>query len=161
MQGFFNRCQIGQAQFGLNHFDIRNRVDLARHMNHVVVFKTAHHIHGGIGFADMCQKLVAQPFTGAGSSYQTGDIDKFDDRALNLLRTHNCGQRIQALVWHFHDTHIRLDGTKGVIFCRDARLGQGVEKGRFTDVGQAYDAALQTHDNPSKTQPWSVFDALR
>jgi hypothetical protein len=33
----------------------------------------------------------------------------------------------------------------GIVLRRNARLGQGVEQGGFTDVGQADDAALQTH----------------
>jgi len=35
----------------------------------------------------------------------------------------------------------------GVIFCRDARFGQGVEQGGFANVGQTHDAAFQTHGN--------------
>jgi hypothetical protein len=33
----------------------------------------------------------------------------------------------------------------GVIFCRNARFGQGVEQGGLAYVGQAHDAAFQTH----------------
>ena len=38
-----------------------------------------------------------------------------------------------------------------IVFRRDPRFGQRVEQGGFSDVRQAYDAALQTHDKPSKT----------
>ena len=33
----------------------------------------------------------------------------------------------------------------GVILSRDARFGQGVEQGGLANVGQAHDAAFQTH----------------
>jgi hypothetical protein len=35
----------------------------------------------------------------------------------------------------------------GVILCRDARFGEGVEQGGFANVGQTHDAAFQTHKN--------------
>jgi hypothetical protein len=38
-----------------------------------------------------------------------------------------------------------------VVFRRDARFGQRIEQGGFSDVRQANDAALQTHEKPSKT----------
>ena len=58
VQCFFHTAQVGQTQLGLNHFNVRNGVHFAGHVDHVVVFKAAHHIHNRIGFADMRQKLV-------------------------------------------------------------------------------------------------------
>jgi len=40
-------------QLGLNHFNIRNRIYLASHVHHVVVFEATHHIDGGIGLTDV------------------------------------------------------------------------------------------------------------
>jgi len=40
----------------------------------------------------------------------------------------------------------------GVILRRDASLGQGVEQGRFPDVGETDDATLQTHENILRNQ---------
>ena len=44
----------------------------------------------------------------------------------------------------------------GVILSRNARLGQRVEQGAFADVGQADDAAFQTHGISLVVQPFSV-----
>src|SRR5690606_34931443 len=43
------------------------------------------------------------------------------------------------------DADIGLDGAERVVLGRDARLGQGVEGGGLADIGQADDAALETH----------------
>ena len=151
VQGLFNSGQIGQTKFCLNHLNVRDGVNFAGHVNDVVVFKAAHHIDGGIGLADMGQKLVAQAFARAGACNQPGNVNKFNDGPLNFLRAHNRRQQIQTGVRNFNDTHIGLNRTKRVILSRNSRLGQGVEQGGFSDVRQAYDAALQTHDKPSKS----------
>ncbi len=59
VQRFFDRRQVGQAQLGLNGFDVGDRIDLASHMNNVVVFKAAHHVDGRVGFTDVREKFVA------------------------------------------------------------------------------------------------------
>ena len=41
---------------------------------------------------------------------------------------------------------------RGIVLGWDAGLGQGVEQGRFTDVGQAHDATFQTHLNILRNQ---------
>ena len=117
-------------------------------MNHVVVFKAAHHIHGGISLADMRQKLVAQAFARAGTSYQACNIHKFDDGFLYFLRVHDSRQLVQTCIRQLHNAHVGLDRAKRVIFSRDTRFGQRVEKGGFSDVRQADNAAFQTHDKP-------------
>ena len=62
MQAFLNRAHVGQAQLGLDDFDVGDRVDLASHVDHVVVFEATHHVHDGIGLADVREELVAQAF---------------------------------------------------------------------------------------------------
>ena len=64
MQRFFHARQISEREFGVDDFDVINRRDLPRHMNHVVVFKAAHHMRGGIAFANVGEKLIAQTFAG-------------------------------------------------------------------------------------------------
>ena len=57
------------------------------------------------------------------------------------------GQLRQPGIWQFHDADVRLDGAERIVLGRDAGLGQRVEEGRFADIGQADDAALQAHDD--------------
>ena len=145
MQGFFDGAQVGQTELGLNHFNIGNGVYFARHVNDVGVFKAAHHIHGGVGFADVRQKLIAQPLSGAGTRHQTGNVHKLHNGWHDALGHHNGGELLQACVGHFHNAHIGLNGAKGVVFSRNARFGEGIEQGGFTDVGQTNNAAFQAH----------------
>jgi hypothetical protein len=115
-------------------------------MHHVVVLKAAHHVHRGIGLANVGQKLVAQALPGAGTGNQAGNVDKFDDGTLDLLRVDDGRQRIKPRIGHLHNAHIGLNGAKGVVLRRDASLGQRVEQGRFTNIGQAHDATF--HKSP-------------
>ena len=129
MQAFFNRCQIGQAQLGLDDFDVVDRVDLTGDVDDVVVLKAAHHVDGGVGLADVLQELVAQAFPGAGTCHQTGNVDKLHNGGDDALWRDDVGQLLQARVWHFDDADVGLDGAKRVVFSGDAGLGQGVEQG--------------------------------
>jgi hypothetical protein len=44
-------------------------------MDNIVIFKSTEDMNKGVNFPDIVQELVAYPFTRAGSSYQTGNID--------------------------------------------------------------------------------------
>ena len=138
----------------MDHFDVRDGVDLARHVNDVVVFEAAHHIHNRIGLADVGQKLVAQTFAGAGTGHQTSDVDKLHDGWHHALGLDDGGQLRQTQIGHLDHTDIGFDGAKRVVFCGNARLGQRIEQGGFTNIGQADDAAFQTHENLSICTEW-------
>ena len=114
-------------------------------MHHIRVFKTAHHLRDGIGFADVGQKLVAQAFAFGGPGHQAGNVHKFHYGGQNALGLDDVSQRLQARVRHFHHAHVGFNGAEGVVGRFDTGFGQGVEKGRFADVGQADDAAFETH----------------
>ena len=53
MQGFFSGLHIGQGKLSFNHLNIGNRIDAASDVDDVVVFKAAHHVDDGVGFADV------------------------------------------------------------------------------------------------------------
>ena len=142
VQGFFYRAQVGQAEFGLDHFNVGNRVDPTGHMNHVVVFKAAHHIDRGIGLADMGQEFVAQTLACAGAGHEARNVHELDNRRHDPFRRDDGGELLQAGIGHLDDPDVGFDGAERIIFGSDTRLGQRVEQGRFTDIGQAYDAAF-------------------
>ena len=146
MDRFFNGTHVGQRQFGLDHGDIVQRADLAGNVDHVRVFKAAHHVDDGVGFADMRQELVAQTFTLGSTSDQASDIYKFHRGWQDAFWLDDFCQGIQARIRHFDHAHIRFDSTERIVFSGNARFGEGVEEGRFTDVGQANDAAFEAHD---------------
>jgi hypothetical protein len=96
------------------------------------------------------------------------------DWAVEVLRAAATGKRVDASI----DAGLFVEGVEGsgkshllLAACReaheagrlararahrsggDAGLGQGVEKGGLADVGQADDAALETHGIPRKINP--------
>ena len=122
-------------------------------MNNVIVFKATHHVDGGICLADMCKEFIPQAFTRACSCNQASDINKFNDGRNRAFWHDDIGELLQTKVRHFHHTHIGLDRAKRIVLSRNAGFGQGVEQGGFANVGQAHDAAFQTHGNSSGTPP--------
>ena len=96
-------------------------------MHHILVVKAAHHVHDGIGFADVSQKLVAQTFTFRRTCHQPGDINELHNGRLHALRFDDLGQSIQPRIWHFHNADVRLNGAKRIVLGSNTRLGQGVE----------------------------------
>jgi hypothetical protein len=66
----------------------------------------------------------------------------------HAFRLDDVGQRLHARIRHLDHADVRLDGAERIVFSRDAGLGQGVEQGGLADVGQADDAAFETHGNP-------------
>ena len=51
---------------------------VAADVMNVAVFKTTHDLHDRVHFADVAEKLVAEPFARARAFDQPGDIDKLD-----------------------------------------------------------------------------------
>ena len=148
LHGFFNRAQVGQTQFGLDDFDVGDGINRAGYVHDVGVFKAAHDIDDGIGFANVCKKLVAQTLAFARASHQTGDIDKFDDGRQHALGLDDFGQGRQARVGHFDHAHIGFDGAERVVLGGDTGFGEGVEQGGFAHIGQTHDSAFQAHCFP-------------
>lgn len=145
LQGLFDRTQVSEGQFGVDDFDIGDGVDLARHVHDVLVFKAAHDVRDGVGFADVGEELVAQAFALGCARHQARDVDELDDCRQHALRLDDLGQRLQAGVRYFHHAHVGFDRAERVVLGGDAGFGQGIEQGRLADVGQTDDAALEAH----------------
>ncbi len=148
LQRLFGGLQIGQGQFGFDDFDVGDRVDLAGDVDHVGIFEAAHDVNDGIGFADVREELVAQAFALARAGDQARDVDEFDGGGQDAFGLDDFGQLLQARIRHFDDADVGLDGAERIVLGGDAGAGQSVEESRFANVGQADDAALQSHGNP-------------
>ena len=85
---------------------------------------------------------------------QASDVDKLHDGGDDAFWLDDGGQLRQAQIGHLDHTDIGFDGAKRVVFCGNARLGQRIEQGGFTNIGQADDAAFQTHENLSICTEW-------
>ena len=115
-------------------------------MGDVGVLKTAQDVDDGIDFADIGQELVAEAFALGRAAHQTGDVDKLKGGGNDLNGFANLGQHAQARVRDADTTDIGFDRAERIIggLCRGGR-SQGIEQGRFADIGQADDAAVEAH----------------
>src|SRR5210317_1307502 len=109
-------------------------------MHYVVIIKAAHHHADGIGLADVGEKLVAQSLALGRALHQSGDIDELHSRIEYLLRLDDCSQLVESWIRYGHDTNIRINGAERIILRLYTCLGQRVEQGGFSDVGQTNDA---------------------
>ena len=48
-------------KFGIDDLDVTRGVDLAGHMDDVVILEATHHMRDRIDFADVCKKFIAKP----------------------------------------------------------------------------------------------------
>ena len=146
MHRFFNAAKVGERELGVDHFDVINRRNFARNMHHVIVVKAAHDMSRGVAFADVGEKLVAQPFALRRAFDEAGNIHKLHRRGNHALRNDDGRERRQACVGYFYDAAVGLDGAERIVFRRDARFGERVKERGFADVREADDAALDCHD---------------
>ena len=138
--------EVGEDQFEVDDLDVALGVDTVGDVNDVVILEAAHHVGNGIGLADVGEELVAQAFALRRAFYQAGDIDELHGGRQHALRLDDFSQCIQARVGHWHDAAVGFDGAEREVLGRDPGFGEGVEQGGLADVGQADDAAVESHD---------------
>ena len=54
--------EVGQQQFGLDHFGVGDRIDRVGDMLDVVILETAQDVDDRVDLADVAEELVAEPF---------------------------------------------------------------------------------------------------
>ena len=107
----------------------------------LLILEATDHMRDGLGFANVREKLVAQPLSPGSALHQSRDIDEFHDR-----RYHTFGRgerqledlRTMTRVRDRHDAHIRLDR------CRT---------GKFSASAPAHVMALNSVDLPTFGKP--------
>ena len=107
-------------------------------MRHVLVRKTAHHVHDRVHFADMRQKFIAQPFAPGRALDQSRNVHEFDDRGGYFFAVVQGGEFIEPLVGYRHHAHVGLDGAERIIRGLCARVRDRVEKSGFAHVGKSH-----------------------
>src|SRR5690606_21511902 len=99
-------AQVGEREFRVDDFDIGNGVHAAGDVHHILIFKATHHVHHGIGFANVRQELIAQAFALGGTRDQTCDVDEFDHGRHHALRLYDLGQLGKPGIRHFDHTDV-------------------------------------------------------
>ena len=111
-------------------------------MGNVIVLETTEHMNNGVRVADVGQKLVAQPLAFRGTFHQSGDIDDLDGGGHHPLGIVDLREPNKPLIGNGDDAHVGFDRTERKIRRLRLSVGQAVEKGRFTHVGQPHDTTL-------------------
>jgi hypothetical protein len=115
---------------GVDDLDVAHRIDAAGDMMHVGIFEAADDLNDGVDFADMGEKLVAQPFTLACAPDQTGDVDEFDDRRNDDIGLDHLLQHLEPRIGHGDHADVGIDGAKGIIRrLRFAGARDGIKQG--------------------------------
>ena len=115
-------------------------------MSDVTVFKATQDVDDGVGFADVGKKLVAESLTFGGSFYQAGNINEFKLGRYDVFRVDDSCQFLQSFIGYGNTAGIRFNGAKRKV-CRLSSncLSQSVKKSWFSDIGEADDAAVESH----------------
>ena len=144
---FLQAFQVGEHQLGLDRLRVGDGVDLALDMRDVAVLETAQDVDDRVHLADVGEELVAEPLALGRAADEAGDVDEPELRLDHLGRARKLRQRAEPLIGDGDGSDVRLDRAEGIIRrLRRGGLGQGVEERRLADVGQADDAAAETHD---------------
>ena len=145
----FNRFHVGDHQFCLDGLGIGHRVNATLDMRYVAVLKAAKHMRNGVAFADIGEKLVAEPLAFRRALHQTGNVDKGHPRRDDLFRAGDCRQLVKPRVRHRNLADIGLDRAERKIrrLCR-GRPCKRVEQRRFADIRQPNDPGLEAHSCP-------------
>ena len=140
--------EIGEHQFGFDRLDVGDRIDAAFDMGDIGILEAAHHMGDGVDFADIAEKLIAEPLAFGGAAHQARDIDEGQPRRHDHRRFGQRRQRVEPAIRHRHLADIRLDGAEWIIRrLRRRGFGQRVEEGRLADIRQADNAAFKAHWN--------------
>ena len=153
-EGRLQGLHVGQHQLDLDRLDVRERLDRARHVDHVGVLEAADDLEDGVDLADVAEELVAEPFPFARPLHDPGDVHEAERRGDELLGDDVLADHRQAIVGDAHDPFVRLDGAEGVIRalgCLGAR--EGVEQGALAHVGQTDDTG--SHDAVATSRRWT------
>lgn len=157
LKALFDAFDVGEHQLGFDNFGILNRIDPAFHMGNIAIFKAAQHVGDGIHFADICEKLVAQPFAFAGAFYKAGDVYKRHPGWNDLRGIRDLCQSVEARIGHGHIPDIRFNGAEREICgLGGCGFGERIEKGGFPHIWQTYDAHFEAHARVS----FAAFSAL-
>ena len=111
-------------------------------MGDVAVVEASQHVDDGIGVSNVGEELVAEPFAFRRPLDESGDIDDLDGGGDHFFRVIYPGKFHQAFVRNGDDTHIGFYRAEREVRRLCLRIGEAVEKGRFTDVGQSDYPAL-------------------
>ena len=146
LHGFFgavdaavDQLKVREDQFQIDGFHVAQRVDIAVHMDNVVVLEAADDVNDRIGLADVGQELVAEAFPLGSAAHKPGNVNEFDNGRRIFLGVIHVRQDIQALVRYSDDAYVRIDRAERIVCRLRACVGECVEQRALADIRQADD----------------------
>ena len=133
-----HHLHVREDQFQIDGFDVRRRIDSAVHVDDVVILEAANHMHNGIHLTNVAEELVSQSLALGSALDQTGNVHKFQRCRRKLVRLVHLRQLVQTAVRHGDNAHVLFNGAERVVgrFC--AGIGQRIEQGAFSHVGESH-----------------------
>ena len=129
--------QVGENEFGLDHGDVTARVDAAVDMDDVVIGEGADDLADGVGFADVGEEFVAQPFILGGAFHNSCDVNEANGGGFDHFRPENFGKFVQPWIGQFDEANVGFDGGEGIVRCKHIVACEGIKEGGLAHVWQA------------------------
>jgi hypothetical protein len=137
--------QVGQQELRLHRLDVTLWGHAPLDVHDVLLLKAAHHLDHGVGFADMCQELVAEPLASRGSAHQTRDVHQLQRSRHDPLGAHKRSQGLEPRVGRRDHAGVRVDGAERVVVGGRSRDRECIEQRALPHVGEADDPRPQCH----------------
>jgi len=137
--------EIFEYKLGFDNFDVALGIDGAINMDDVGVIETSDDMENGINVAYVCEELIAEAFPFVGAANQAGNVKKLQRGGSGFRGPEDLRQSIKPIVGDGNNANIGIDRAKGIV-CHFSPGGcDGVEEGRFSDIGESDNTAGKAH----------------
>ena len=149
---------VSEREFGLDRFNISDRIYVAADVDHVFVFKTADNLKNRIDLPDVTEEFIAQSLAVAGPFDDAGDVHQFQHRGDYFLRHDVFGDPVQSIVGHADHAFVRFDGAKRIVFAGGG-FGQRqcVKQSAFANVRESNNSCFHGVSVPEKCARDDLF----
>ena len=107
--------EVGEGKFRVYDIYVGLRRDLAGYMGYGIVDETAHHMNDRLGFAYVCEELIAEPFALGCAAHESGDINEGHGGGSDALRREEFRQCLEPVIRHRHHALVGFYGAKGIV----------------------------------------------
>jgi hypothetical protein len=161
LQRGVKRLDVGEHQFDFHHFDVRQRIDAAFHVDDVRIVEATNNLQDRIDLADVAEEGVPLAFTLARAAHDARDVHQFQRGGDDLLRGYVLADAGEPVVRHRHDAFVRLDRAERIVRAlRVLRLRECVEQGALPDVRQTDDSRFHVCES-RRIEPQINTDGTR
>ena len=112
---FLQRRQIGEHQFGIDYFNVTNRVNSSADVMNIGILKATDDLYNRVYLANMTEELIAETFAHARAFDETSDINELNRGRHNFLGMRDLSKSRQARIWHGDDADVWINRAKWII----------------------------------------------